>query len=82
MKKIAILFFVFLFVVLLAWAPWMDDKALHDRILAEKGGIDGTVNRQTGELFCDYGVSWLPFGRYVASCEGGYYVTFYGGVLP
>lgn len=27
---------------------------------------------------CDYNVMWFPFGRWVASCEGGYYVIFWG----
>ncbi|MFH0835120.1 MAG: hypothetical protein V1881_02160 [Candidatus Micrarchaeota archaeon] len=82
MKKIEILVLVFLFLILLAWAPWMDEKALHDRIFAEHGLTDGSVNKQTGELVCDYDVSWLPFGRYIGSCEAGYYVTFYGSELP
>jgi len=25
---------------------------------------------------------WFPFGRWVASCEGGYYVTFWGQIFP
>jgi len=89
---------------LLAWAPWLNDQALHDKILQEKGRKDGTIvpeSRITGSeealqelreesqkqgitdgiLICDYKVQWLPFGRYVASCEGGYFVTFWGQML-
>jgi len=33
---------------------------------------------EDGILICDYNVMWFPFGRWVASCEGGYYVTFWG----
>jgi len=91
--------------LLLAWAPWLDDKEMHDRILKEKGRVDGTIvsiesivadeealkemieyseahGVTGGILICDYKVMWAPFGRWVASCEGGYYVTFYGQVVP
>lgn len=34
-----------------------------------------------GILICDYKVMWAPLGRWVASCEGGYYVTFWGKPL-
>ena len=34
-----------------------------------------------GILICDYKVVWAPLGRWVASCEGGYYVTFWGKPL-
>ncbi len=33
---------------------------------------------ENGILICDYNVMWAPFGRWVVSCEGGYYVTFWG----
>lgn len=89
---------------LLAWAPWLDDQAIHDRILEERGRKDGTIvpenkiigNEEVlqelreesikkgvtdGILICDYKVHWFPFGRYVASCEGGYFVTFWGQML-
>ena len=64
-----------------AWAPWMDDKAIHDKVFEERARIDGTIDKQTGELICDYKVTWFPFGRWVASCEGGYFVTFWGKIL-
>jgi len=67
--------------VLLAWAPWLDNQAIHDQVFQEKARIDGTIDRQTGNLICDYNVMWFPFGRWVASCEGGYYVTFYGKIF-
>ena len=60
-------------VMFLAWAPWMDDKAIHDKVFEERARIDGTIDKQTGELICDYKVTWFPFGRWVASCEGGYF---------
>jgi hypothetical protein len=79
----------FLFVLLLAWAPWLDDEKIHDRVLEEKARIDGTMGWVTYpngtkryELICDYKVRWLPFGRWGASCEGGYYVTFWNKIIP
>jgi hypothetical protein len=72
---------------LIAWAPWMDDQAVHDRVFRAKANIDGTMGGVTYpngtkryQLICDYKVSWIPFGRWVASCEGGYYVTFWGKI--
>jgi hypothetical protein len=70
-----------LVVLLLSWAPWMDDREIHDRVFGERAHIDGTIDKQTGELICDYNVMWFPFGRWIASCEGGYFVTFYGQIL-
>ena len=55
----------------------MDNQALHDRIFEERAHIDGTIDKETGEPLCDYNVTWIPFGRYVASCEGGYFVWFF-----
>lgn len=37
---------------------------------------------EDGILVCDYKVVWFPFGRLVVSCEGGYYVTFFGKIIP
>ncbi len=79
-KMIIIVILLILFV--LAWAPWMNNQAIHDKIFQEKALVDGTIDRNTGELICDYNVMWFPFGRYVASCEGGYFVAFYGIVSP
>lgn len=71
-----------LILVLLAWAPWIDNQAIHDKVFQERAHMDGTVDKETGELICEYNVGWFPFGRYAASCEGGYVVTFWGQVLP
>jgi hypothetical protein len=71
-----VLFLAIIVLMLLAWAPWMADKAIHDKVFEEKAWIDGTIDKQTGELICDYTVSWFPFGRWVARCEGGYFATF------
>jgi len=63
--------------ILLGTAPWMNKQATHDRVFNEKARIDGTINKKTGELVCDYSVNWFPFGRFVSSCEGGYFVPFF-----
>ena len=66
----------------------MDNQAIHDKEFEEKAHMDGTmgwVTQQDGTmeytLICDYNVMWFPFGRYVASCEGGYFVTFGGKIV-
>ncbi len=56
----------------------MDDGAILDRVIDERAPIDGTIDRATGELICEYEIVRLPFGRWVASCEAGYFVTFWG----
>ena len=84
-----ILFVSLLILFLLIWSPWMDSKAIHDRVFQQKAHKDGTMGwviqpNGTKEytLICDYNVMWFPFGRYVASCEGGYFVTFFDKILP
>jgi len=88
-KILALAAILTLAVALLAWAPWLDDNELHDMVLREKAEKDGTrgwVIMPDGSmeytLICDYKVNWVPFGRWVASCEGGYFVTPWGQILP
>ncbi len=66
--------------LLFAWAPWMDEKQIHGKVLAEKGKIDHTID-ENGSVVCDYYVNWFPFGRIVSSCEGGYFVSFWGQIF-
>ena len=80
-NKKLILIIGLLAIIILAWAPWMNKQKLHDKVFEERARIDGTIDRQTGELICDYNVIWFPFGRMVGSCEGGYFVTFWGKIL-
>ncbi len=70
-----------LIILLLAWAPWMNSAELHDKVFEEKASTDGTIDRETGEVVCDYTIRWFPFGRSVGSCESVYYVTFYGQII-
>lgn len=101
-----ILILALLALLLLTWAPWMDNQAIHDNVLKEKGWKDGTITspehfknlsnkalqerledsrkkgvENNGILVCDYKVSWFPFGRVAGSCEGMYFVTFWGKIL-
>lgn len=69
-----------LVLLLLAWAPWMNDLTVHDMVFSARAATDGTIDKETGDLICDYEVRWAPFGRWVASCEGGYFVTFWGAI--
>jgi hypothetical protein len=73
----------------LVWAPWLNNQEIHDRVFQEKAHKDGTYGwviypdgTKKYELICDYKVMWAPFGRWVASCEGAYYVTFWGQIIP
>ena len=69
-----------LIILIFAFAPWLNDREIHDRVLKEKGRLDHTID-EDGRLICDYKVNWAPFGRWVASCEGGWYVTFWGQIV-
>ncbi|HZJ41942.1 MAG TPA: hypothetical protein VFD51_02920 [Patescibacteria group bacterium] len=80
-KKKIIITIIFIVIIVLTWAPWLDNQSLHDEVFQKRAAIDGTINKYTGELICDYNVMWAPFGRLVASCEGGYYATFWGNIL-
>jgi len=83
----------------LSWAPWLNDKEIHDTVLKERGWKGGTITtaehfkewiedsrrkgvENNGILICDYEVRWFPFGRIVGSCEGMYFVTFWGQIFP
>ena len=88
-KNIKIIFILTLLALfLLVWAPWMDNQEIHDRVFQEKAHKDGTMGwiikpdgTREYTLICDYNVMWLTFGRWVASCEGGYFVTFWGKII-
>lgn len=59
-----------------------------EKMVASEEEIQGLLEESRkkgvydGVLLCDYDVMWVPFGRYVRSCEGGWIVTFYGNILP
>ncbi|MCX8182625.1 MAG: hypothetical protein N3D12_05855 [Candidatus Methanomethyliaceae archaeon] len=67
----------------------MDDQAVHGKVLQEKAHKYGTIGwaiQPDGTieytLICDYKLIGFPFWILVASCEGAYYVTFWGQILP
>jgi hypothetical protein len=80
-KKKIFIVVIIVVIVIFGWAPWLDNQNLHDKVFQERAKIDGTIDKYTGKLVCDYNVMWLLFGRWVASCEGGYYVTFWGKII-
>ncbi len=87
-KIITIISIVALILILLAWAPWLNNNAVHDNVFKERAHKDGTAGEVINtdgtkeiKMICDYNVHWFPFGRWVASCEGGYFVTFWGRIL-
>jgi len=80
-KKIGIWIFILVAGIVLTWSPWLDSKELHDRVMRERGTSDGTIGSD-GEIICDYQVMRFPLGRWVVSCEGGWYVTFWGMIFP
>ena len=79
-KIFALLVIPILICIILTWAPWLNDQDIHDRVLKEWGRQDGTIDIK-GKQVCDYEVSRFFLGRLVTSCEGGYYVTFWGQIL-
>lgn len=56
-------------------------QAIKSAVSVKRAWIDGTIDKETGDPICDYAVSWAPFGRWAASCEGGYFVSFWGGIV-
>jgi len=79
-NKIIIITTMVVVIVVLAWAPWLNNQNLQDKVFEERAELDGTIDKD-GNLICDYSVNWFPFGRYIASCEGGYFATFWGKIL-
>jgi len=72
---------VAIILLLLLWAPWLDDGQIKEKLYEKQALRDGTIDRN-GNVICEYKIMWAPFGRWAASCEGGYFVTFFGFVIP
>ena len=49
-----------LIILIFAFAPWLNDREIHERVLKEKGRLDHTID-EDGRLICDYKVNWAPF---------------------
>lgn len=82
MRNFLFIVTIVLISMFLTWAPWLNDQKLHDEVLnSNRPHQDKTID-DSGNLVCDYSVIKFPLGRWVASCEGGYYVTFWGQIIP
>lgn len=55
-KKIILIVMITAVVVVSARAPWLDNQSLHDKVFEERAEIDGTIDKYTDELVCDYNV--------------------------
>lgn len=65
--------------VILLFCPWLDNKKIATDVYSLKAKTDGTFGSPCQDD--GYFVSWVPFGRWAASCEAGWYITFWGMVL-
>lgn len=71
-------------IALLAWAPWITEGFAINKVIqvnptssARFMDIDGIPGITKGDVA---GVGWLPFGKFVSNVEGGYFITFWGGI--
>ncbi|MEK7130034.1 MAG: hypothetical protein AAB793_00075 [Patescibacteria group bacterium] len=76
LKIFTLILFILALMFVLTWAPWLDNEKISLDIYTKKAYLDGT-----SETDCKYNVMIAPLGRWVASCEGGYYVTFFSTIL-
>lgn len=76
LKIIVIALLASIIIFILTWAPWLDNEKISLDVYKIRAHLDGTSKTD-----CKYNVMIAPLGRWVASCEGGYYVTFWGTIL-
>lgn len=74
-QKIILIISTFIILVL-AWAPWMDDEKTKEKVLSAHPDLRGMF-QECPEPY----VIWFPFGRWVGNCEGGWIITFWGRIL-
>ncbi len=67
-----------MFLLILAWSPWLQAEKIKKKVLQNPNFI---TQHQKLDLKPDIYVTWLPFGRWVTTIEGGWFVTFWGSVL-
>ena len=78
MKRKSKILIVIIIGFILTWAPWLNSDQIKAKTYEDRAKIDGTL-----EAGCDYDYFIvIPLGRYIASCESGYIITFWGQVLP
>ena len=66
---------------LLFWSPWLKNEYVYNKVFKEKAVKDKMIDTKTGELWCDYHIIWVPFGRLISSCESNHFMIFWGKVL-
>ncbi len=66
--------------VLLARCPWITDDYARETVKTDVNFIR-QHGSGTGLENPEIHVAWIPFGRWVTTYEGGWLVTFYGGVI-
>lgn len=76
MKKILFLILI-LFVVVLAWAPWMGKNKFNEEAVKNCANNEWQNSVDGGYI----GEYWVPFGRWVVHCEGSWYSFFTGRAL-
>ena len=77
-------FAAMLFVLLLAWAPWVNDDFAVNHVVDKLGGPDAKFNYLGQSLpvkEIPKQVAWWPFVRQVSFVgEATWFVTFWGGI--
>ena len=63
-------------VLLFAWAPWMNNAIVKEEFLTVHPELRGFYD-ECPEPY----VLWVPFGRWVGNCEGGWIMSFWGEIL-
>jgi len=83
--KIAIVLALFV-AFMLAWAPWITDSYAVSKVVEKLGGPETRFNYLGQDMAVKdvpTEVHWLPFCRYVTfPSEAGWFVTFWGSVIP
>ncbi len=78
MRKLLIIV-VLVAVSLLAWCPWIDEEFVKNRVSQQANFADQHKNLGSKP---EVHVFYAPFGRWVTTIEGGWFVTFWGEVIP
>ena len=77
-KTKAITIVAILLIVVLAWAPWISDEYVLNKV---KANSNFKSQHPSGIENSEINVFWLPFGKGVATYEGLWYIPFFGFVI-
>ena len=77
MKKLLIIVLSLLFLVL-TWSPWLNEEDAKGIVAKNTNFIE---QHQKLDFKPEVNVIWVPFGRWVTTIEGGWFVTFWGSVI-